>query len=98
VVLSIYDDDFTETLHNNFASKIKLDGINDDDLKHYKDPNYVNMMKGAIDYSDAIIYGTEKINTDVEEYLRASGKPVLEFQSMETYIDKYSDFYNQFLS
>jgi len=98
VVLSIYDDDFAETLHNDFASKIKLDGIKDDDLKHYKDPNYVNMMKGAIDYSDAIIYGTEKINTDVEEYLKASGKPMLEFQSMETYIDKYSEFYNQFLS
>ena len=44
VIFSIYDDDFIETMSKNFLNKVKLDGITPKDLKHYKTPNYVNMM------------------------------------------------------
>lgn len=99
VIYSIYDDDFSETLSGEFASKIKLDGITNADLKHYKDPNYINMVKGAIDYSDAIIYGSEKVNPELRKYVEDSGKPSLEYQSLESdYIDAYSGLYDQFLS
>ncbi|MBM3403758.1 MAG: glycogen synthase [Bacteroidetes bacterium] len=97
VVLSIYDDDFTEDLDKNFANKIKQEGINGKDLKHYKAPNYVNLMKGAIDYADGIIMGSENIHPEVKNYLVKTGKPYLGYQSMETYIDAYSDFYDEIL-
>lgn len=97
VIYSIYDDDFNEQLDKKFARKIKQEGISNKDLTHYKEGNYVNMIKASIDFSDGIIYGSEKINPEVEEYLKKSGKPVLEYQSDDNYTDTYADFYNQFL-
>jgi starch synthase len=97
VVYSIYDDDFEETLSKDFSNKIKLEGISNKDLKHYKTPTYVNMMKAAIDFSDAVIIGSPKINSEVYQYLQESEKPFIEFQPMDQYIDVYSDFYDEIL-
>ena len=97
VIYSIYEDDFEDTLSKDFANKIKLEGISPKDLKHYKNPNYINMIKSAIDFSDAVIIGSPKINEEVLRYLKESDKPCLEFQPMEQYIDAYSDFYDDVL-
>jgi starch synthase len=97
VIFSIYEDDFQDVLNKDFGNKIKLEGILPKDLKHYKNPNYVSLMKAAIDFSDAIIIGSPKINPDVYRYLKESEKPYLEFQTMENYIDAYSDFYDEIL-
>lgn len=98
VILSIYNDDFEEELDKDFAKKIKLNGITSDDLKHYKNPNYINLIKAAIDYSDALIFGHEEINPEIADYARSSGKPLLEYQPMEKYIDVYSEFYDHLLA
>ena len=97
VIFSIYDDDFDDTLSKDFANKIKLEGISNKDLKHYKSPTYVNMIKAAIDFSDAVIIGSPKINSEVYQYLQGSEKPFLEFQPMDQYIDVYSDYYDEIL-
>jgi len=97
VILSIYDDDFKETLNKDFANKIKLEGITTKDLKYYKNPSYVNIMKAAIDFSDAVIFGSPKINRELEGYVKESEKPYLAFQPMDKYIDAFSDFYDEIL-
>ncbi len=97
VICSIYDDDFIETMSKNFLNKVKLDGITPKDLKHYKTPNYVNMMKAAIDFSDGVIIGSQNINHELAKYLNEVDKPVLGYHSMETYIDAYSEFYDEIL-
>lgn len=97
VVVSIYNDEFKDTFDKNFANKVKLDGINSKDLKHYKTPNYVNMMKAAIDFSDGVIIGSPDINPELMKYVLESDKPYLEFQPMDRYIDAYSDFYDEIL-
>lgn len=97
VIFSIYDDDFKDTLNKDFANKIKLEGITTKDLKYYKNPSYVNIIKAAIDFSDAVIFGSQKINSELEEYVKESEKPYLEFQSMDKYIDAFSDFYDEIL-
>jgi starch synthase len=97
VILSIYDDDFKETLNKDFANKIKLEGITTKDLKYYKNPSYVNIMKAAIDFSDAVIFGSPKINRELEGYVKESEKPYLEFQPMDKYINAFSDFYDEIL-
>ena len=45
------------------------------DLEHYKNPTFVNISKAAIDLADGIIKGSAKINSDVEKYIKKSGKP-----------------------
>lgn len=98
VFLSLYDDDFEETLNKDFYKKFKKDGIADADLTHYKKPEYQSLIKAAIDNSDALIMGSKNINAELEKYAQSSGKPLLEYQPEETYIQTYSDFYDKILA
>lgn len=97
VIYSLYDDDFSETMDLDFARKIKLPGMTEKNLKYYKNPNYVSITKSAIDFSDGIIVGSEQINSSLLSYLKKSEKPMLDFQSMDTYIDTYAGFYEKIL-
>ncbi|MDD4554052.1 MAG: glycogen/starch synthase [Bacteroidales bacterium] len=97
LIYSIYDDDFEESLHKDFAHKIKLDGINTRDLKHYKTPSYVNVIKAAIDFSDGVIIGSPKVNPELISYLKEIDKPWLDYQPMDRYVEAYNDFYDEIL-
>ena len=97
MVLSIYNDEFSGELNKELATKLKVEGITNKDLAHYKTPNYVNFIKAAIEYSDAIIIGSEKINPEIEKHLKTINLPILEYQDEESYIDTYSEFYDQVL-
>ncbi len=98
VVISIYNNDFTELLSSNFPQKLLFEGINIDDLKHYNQRDFVGLMKSAIDFSDAVIFGEENLSPDVTEYALNSGKPVLVYHPEETYLDAYNEFYDQLLA
>jgi len=97
IIISLYDDDFTEVMNKNFAEKVKLDGINAKDLKHYKTANFVNLMKSAIDFADGVIIGSPSVNKEIMDYLKNTDKPFLKFQPMDRYIDTFSDFYDEIL-
>lgn len=97
IVFSIYDDDFTEEFNSGFDKKMKMNNIAPKDVKHLKTASYVNLMKTAIDFSDAVIYGSEKINPELDEYAKSLQKPILEYQSPENYVDAYNDFYDNLL-
>jgi starch synthase len=95
VVYSVYDDDFKNALRNDFSEKLQIEGITSDDVSVVKEPNFVNISKLGINFSDAIIKGTEKINSQVEKYIMSSGKLFLDYQPKESYIDAYNDFYDK---
>jgi len=97
IIFSIYDDDFPEDLSADFSKKIKLEGITNKDLTHYQNPTYSNLIKSAIDHSDAVIYGVEDINPEIEKYLKSYSNPILKYQSMDNYIDVYNKFYEEIL-
>lgn len=98
IVFSVYNEDFEEPLNKDLSKKIKLPGISIKDLKHYKKPTYVNMIKAAIDFSDAVIIGQQPINPEIIQYIQESGKPVLPYQSGSDYIDVYNKFYDELLT
>lgn len=97
VVYSVYDDEFTNPLHKDFAKKIVYEGIDKNDLEVLKTPSFANLSKLAIDYSDAVIKGAPKLNSDVEKHIKKSGKMALEFKGPEEYLDAYSEFYDAVL-
>ena len=97
VVMSIYDDDFREEMPADIAKKIKYDGITKQDLSYYKKTNFVNLIKAAVEYSDGVIIGSPKINKELKEHVEISGKPVLDYQGEEDYLDTFSDFYDKVL-
>lgn len=95
VVYSVFDDDFKNDLDPKIKEKAKLEGISDDDLKILEPANFVNLTKLAIDNSDGIIKGSEKINPEIEQYIKESGKPYLDYQTEDKYMDAYNEFYDQ---
>lgn len=97
IVISLYDDEFQDNLNPKLIEKLKFDGLTDKDLKHYKKPNYVSLMKSAIDYSDAIVQGSEQINDELLEYAKNSKKPFLDYQPEDKYVNAYNKFYDQIL-
>jgi len=95
VITSVYDDGFKNSLNPEFNEKLLLEGITEEDISVIKDPNYVNLCKLGINYSDAVIKGMENINADVENHIKSSDKQFLDFQPEETYIDAYNNFYDE---
>jgi starch synthase len=95
VIYSVYNDDFEGVLNKDFGKKLKVDGISDKDIAGYKDTSFVGVTKAAIEYSDAIIIGSEKINPDIKAFIKKSGKPTLQFCSENEYIEAYSAFYDE---
>ena len=97
VIMSIYDDDFTEPLHANLQAKLKHENIALKDLKHFKKPDYVSLMKASIDLSEGVIIASPQINSELADYIAESGKPTLPFQGEDNYIPVYNDFYETIL-
>lgn len=96
-VYSIYNDGYPGSFPENFAKKLKVDGIDEQDLEIVKDPTFENLSKLAVNMSDGIIQGHETINDDVKQYSLKSGKPFLEYHPQDTYVDAFSTFYDQIL-
>jgi starch synthase len=97
VVYSVYDDEFANPFDKEFAKKMMFDGIEKGDLDHLKVPSFVNLTKHAIQFSDAVIIGSQKINPDIAKHLKKLDKPVLSFHDKEDYMDAYNEFYEEVL-
>ena len=97
VIYSVYNDAFTESLNSDLAVKMKSRDVSEQMLEKYKDTSYLGISKTAIDFSDGIIFGDEAIDPELEAYIRKSGKPMLEYQTRETYVDAYNAFYDEIL-
>jgi starch synthase len=72
--------------------------VDGENLRLVKKPDFVNLSKLAIKYSDGIIIGSDEINKELIKYMDTIDKPVLQFQEESKYIDAYNDFYDKILS
>lgn len=96
VVYSMYTSAFEETLSKEtFLEKAPINNmVEAKHLDAFKEYNQMGLSKGAAEYADGLIYGSETIGKDLEKYLKALGKPILEF-TQEEYLDKYAEFYTK---
>lgn len=99
VVCTLFSDGFEEQLSENLTKKISLQGITKNDLKVYQNRDYQSLMKGAINYADAIIQGDDSVDQSLIDYARETGKPFLPYQGpeKEDYVDPINDFYDKIL-
>jgi starch synthase len=93
IVTSVYNQGFNGTLNAEVSNKIKFDAIDDQALTHLDNPTFENVMKAAINNSDAVIIGSEDISKELETYIEGLDKPVLAFQQMEDMEREYLEFY-----
>jgi starch synthase len=97
IVYSIYDEAFEEPFNDDFAKKIKMDGITGEDLKPLKTPNYITLNQLAINKSDAVIQGSPQISEELQAYIRKTEKLSLGYKSEADYIDAFSSLYDELL-
>ena len=100
VVYSIYNDEFERPLRDNFAKKVKIEGVTQNDIKSLKEtPDYLTLSKLAIDFSDGVIEGRSDIRPELVDY--AKGKEslhYLSYQNDENYVDEFNKFYDKILN
>lgn len=95
IVTSVYNQGFDGALDKQVIKKIAFDGIEESDITELENPTYTNLMKVAINFSDAVIEGSETIPNDLKSYLKNLDKPVLKFHNLEEFQEAYIDFYTQ---
>ena len=95
VVYSVYKDSFEGSLNKNFRKKLVVKGITSADTKVIENPTFENINKLAINFSDAVVQGSETIEPGISHHITESGKLFLPYHSREDYIDAYNDFYDK---
>lgn len=98
IISSIYNDNFTDSLDKKFRKKLIVEGVTDKDVSILSPPDYNNLTKLAVNNSDAIILGSEDIESSITDYIAKQNIPVLGYQAQEEYVDLYSDFYDKILN
>ncbi|MCK8524215.1 glycogen/starch synthase [Aquimarina sp. D1M17] len=93
IVTSVYNHGYDGTLDNAMMEKVKFDGIAEEKISVLASPTYDNLMKVAIDNSDAIIVGSESISDELSEHLKNVDQPVLEYKNPDEFADAYEAFY-----
>ena len=94
VVTSLYTNGFEGVLGKKFVDKIKFDEISEEKLTSLNpQSNHTNLLKIAIENSDAVIKGSEDLPSEVLDHIVSKDIPVLDFQSAEDYAETYSNFY-----
>ncbi|WP_350286489.1 glycogen/starch synthase [uncultured Croceitalea sp.] len=94
IVTSVYDKGFEGQLDAQMHKKIAFDGIENDKIGALETPDYNNLLKVAVDYSDAIILASEQLSDDLTEHIAKLDKPVLPYVSFQESEEAYSNFYN----
>lgn len=97
IIVSLYNDDFSDSFSKGFQKKIVMKGLENEDLGHYNNGDYVSFMKGAIDNADAFIVGSPDVNPELLSYARESGKSMLDYIDNEEYFAAYNEFYDKII-
>ena len=93
IVTSVYNQTFEGALDKNMINKVKFDNIDENKIKGLEKPTYNNLMKVAIDNSDALIKGSNELPKELNEYIDASEKPVLDYYPIEDFAEHFTEFY-----
>lgn len=93
IVTSVYNGGFKGNIGDKLIDKIKFDGINDEKLRTISDTSYNNLIKIAIENSDAVIKGSDSIPDEISEFIKQKEIPLLEHNINEEATGIYSDFY-----
>lgn len=94
IVTSIYGKGFDGNLNPEIGQKLSFDKIPGEQVERISPPSYNNLLKVAVDYSDAVILAAEDIPDELTEYIANLDKPVLPFVPLQEFEEAYTNFYN----
>ena len=97
VVTSVYGHGFEGSLDPAMINKVKFDGIPAESVEPLSKPEYENIIKVAVDHSDAVIIASENVPASLTKYIESSGKPFLPFVPKEKFAEAYTAFYQNLI-
>mgnify|MGYP003301417118 FL=1 len=97
VILSLDDDEYSTPFSSKFSNKILGNGILNSDIRGIAGlpVGYEDLMRLAIDYSDAIVLASENVNQRLLNYAQNSGKPIMPYAGEDK--EAYLKFYDSLL-
>ncbi len=98
IIFSVYENDrFPGSLHQDYVIKA-VEGIEGNHLTSVgKTPDFPSVLKGGIEYADAVIRSADFTDKEVVKYIAKSGKPNFETSFGENYMDDFHRFYQEIL-
>lgn len=98
VVLSLDNEEYSTPFSTKLAEKLLVNGVTNSDLRGIAGlpVGYEDLMRLAIDFSDAIVLSSPNVNQRLLNYAQNSGKPILPYA--ENNNEAYLDFCNNLLS
>ena len=102
IVLMLDDNEYEKPFSTKFSDKLRLNGVTNTDVRSIAGfpVGYEELMRLAVDYSDAIVYATPKVNQRVANYAETKGKPILEYaetEDLNAACKRQWDFYQSLL-
>lgn len=101
IVLSLYDEYTNVAFSPEMREKLTMPGIKAKETELLKEPTGINLAKIAVQYSDAVIKGSEVLDPEIDAYIASRKIPLLDYVEIDhpdgTYIGKYNDFYDELL-
>lgn len=99
VVISLYDDNFSEVLPDNFLQKLLFKEIQPDVVDGISTPvTYNELAKLAIKYCDGVIINGDNVSPELVAYAESLGKPVLPKPAEDEYNEACNSFYDTVFS
>jgi starch synthase len=97
IILSLDNDEYATPFSSKFTNKILGGGILNSDIRGIAGlpVGYEDLMRLAIDYSDAIVLASEHVNQRLLNYAQNSGKPIMPYAGEDK--EAYLNFYNGLL-
>jgi starch synthase len=97
VVVSLYNDAFTNTMDHRLAEKLMLDGIDATDVAELKEPTYLNLMRHAISFADGVVVADDSIDKDLLVHAKKLKKSLLTELCTGEHAEACSNFYDEVL-
>jgi starch synthase len=97
IVYSVFEQEIGGELSADMSRKAIVQGVEEADVAIISEPKINNLHKIAIDFSDAVISGSENIDHEIEKYIIESGKSSLNYHSDEDCTDAFDALYDELL-
>lgn len=97
IVFSIDEDSFRTPFGINFADKVMIQGISKEDIESIsgRKTGYNELMKLAVDYSDAIVQSAPNVNSIVKRHATQREIPMMSYSGEDA--AEYLNFFRQLL-
>lgn len=96
IVYSVYQNDFTANLGDDFRRKASLNYIDDQQLAPFGQADCTSLHIGGITHADAVVKCSD-VSPEIDQVINTESKPVLKHNE-DAFADDYMTFYESLLS